>query len=180
LKSYVVDDITDEDLGQMVLVYNKVLVIKSSGLILFFKQEFDEDLNRKKWVLYEEFEIRGFIYHIKGNVRLQVTSDDKIYFFLIDQETLEVSLQNTMLNHMGATQMMFGKMVKYCVTYKTNERAFDIYKQKQLHGFRVPILHENLERGGLIEIKRMNVFFMFKLDKIRVFDSFTLKQIDEH
>ena len=84
-----------------------------------------------------------------------------------------------MLNHMGASQMMFGKMVKYCVTYKTNEKSFDIYKQKQYHGFRVPILHENLERAGLLEIKTLNCFFMMKLDKIRVFDSTTLKQINE-
>jgi len=47
LSKWFFDDITDEDLGQMVLVYNKVLVIKSSGMILFFKMEFNEDLNRK-------------------------------------------------------------------------------------------------------------------------------------
>jgi hypothetical protein len=86
------DNITDEDLGQMVLVYNKILVIKSSGKILFMKMEYNEVLMRKQWKLYKEFEIRGFIYHIKGNIRLQVTADDKIYFFLIDQETLDVTL----------------------------------------------------------------------------------------
>lgn len=75
--------------------------------------------------------------------------------------------------------MMYGKRVKYCVTYKTAEKSFDIYKQKMLHNFRIPVLNENLEGADIIEIRKLNVFLVFKLDCIRIFDSFTLKQIGE-
>ena len=45
-------------------------------------------------------EIRGFIYYIKGNVRIQITTDDKIYFFMIDKETFMPILENVMFNFM--------------------------------------------------------------------------------
>jgi len=50
---------------------------------------------------------------------------------------------------------MFGKKVKYGVTYKTAEKSFDIYKQKLLHNLRVPISHENLEKAGVIELNKL-------------------------
>jgi hypothetical protein len=60
---------TDKDLGQMYLVYKKALVARSSGDILFFKQVIDDE-GETRWQLYKEIEIRGFIYYIKGNVRI--------------------------------------------------------------------------------------------------------------
>jgi len=53
----------------MYLIYEKALVARSSGDILFFKQEEDEE-GKKKWKLYHQIEQRGFIYYIKGNVRI--------------------------------------------------------------------------------------------------------------
>ena len=46
-------------------------------------------------------------------------------------------LENVMFNYTSCTQMMFGKKVKYGVTYKANEKSFDIYKKKMYHGLRV-------------------------------------------
>jgi hypothetical protein len=40
------------DLGQMVLIFDEVLVARSSGKILFFKQEYSDELETNKWVLY--------------------------------------------------------------------------------------------------------------------------------
>lgn len=45
--------------------------------------------------------MRGFIYFIKGNKRIQITTDDLIYFYLIDPETFEPELENVMFNFMG-------------------------------------------------------------------------------
>jgi len=39
---------------------------------------------------------RGFISFTKGNVRLQVVTDDRIYFYLMDKETLLPNLENVM------------------------------------------------------------------------------------
>lgn len=62
--------------------------------------------------------MRGQLFFTKGNVRIQVTTDDRIYFFLIDNETLMPSLENVMFNFMGASQMIIGSKVRFCVTFK--------------------------------------------------------------
>jgi len=46
-------------------------------------------------------ERRGFIYYIKGNIRIQITTDEKIFFYLIDKETFEPILENVMMNYMA-------------------------------------------------------------------------------
>jgi hypothetical protein len=104
----------------MILVYNSALIARSSSDILFFKTEKDEESNKKVWRQYNVIEKRGFIYYIKGNIRIQITTDDKIYFYLIDKETLMPHLENVMYNYMGCNQCMFGSKVRYAVTYKTN------------------------------------------------------------
>lgn len=104
----------------MYLVYNSALIARSSSDILFFKTQIDEETGVKVWRQYNVIEKRGFIYYIKGNVRIQITTDDKIYFYLIHKETLEPILENVMYNYMGCNQCMFGSKVRYAVTYKTN------------------------------------------------------------
>ena len=49
MEDYVYDKMTDMDLGSMYLIYNKALVVRSSSTVLFFKQEWDEDLDVYKW-----------------------------------------------------------------------------------------------------------------------------------
>jgi hypothetical protein len=56
--------------------------------------------NKFAWSLYHTIKVRGFIYFIKGNIRIQIVSDALIYFYLIDLETLEPKLENVMYNYM--------------------------------------------------------------------------------
>ena len=58
----------------MELLYNKALVVSSSNKVLFFKQIKDLMTKEIKWTQYHELKIRGQIYFIKGNVRIQVAS----------------------------------------------------------------------------------------------------------
>ena len=96
------EQMTGQDLGMMYLINSRALIASSSSKILFFKQIIDEDDdNVKKWTLYQEINQRGFIYFIKGNKRIQVTTDEKIYFYLIDPETFMPTLENVMFNFMG-------------------------------------------------------------------------------
>ena len=60
-----------------------------------------DDEGVKKWKQYHIIEVRGFIYFIKGNVRIQITTDDKIYFYLIDKETFMPIFENCMANYMN-------------------------------------------------------------------------------
>lgn len=108
------------DLGQMYLIYNTALVARSSSQILFFKLQYDEISDTRKWKQYHSINARGLIYYIKGNIRIQITTDEKIYFYLMNRETCEPILENVMYNYMNCNQMMFGSKVRYCITYKTN------------------------------------------------------------
>ena len=104
----------------MELLFDEALCVRSSLKILFFRQVWDHDIEQSRWVIYHKIKIRGFIYFIKGNVRIQIVSDNLIYFYLVDPITLIPTLENVMFNFMNCSQMMFGKKVKYCITYKTN------------------------------------------------------------
>lgn len=115
---YKLEKMTNQPLGQMVLVYNEALIVRSSTKILFFKQVKDIETGEENWEQYHEIGIRGFIYYIKGNIRIQVTSDTHIYFYLIDKDTLMPKLENVMFNYMGCNQMMFGSKVRYGISYK--------------------------------------------------------------
>jgi len=64
----------------MFLVYEKILVVRSSSSYYFFKRD-----EKGLWQKYHELEnIRGNLYFIKGNSRIQITTDEKIYFYKID------------------------------------------------------------------------------------------------
>lgn len=90
---------------------------------------------------YHSVKTRGFIYYIKGNIRIQVTTDELIYFYLIDKETLMPKLENVMYNYMKCSQMMFGSKVRYGITYKTNEKSFDVYRRKYQHNIQTVVNH---------------------------------------
>ena len=57
------------DMGQMYLIYDKALVARSSSDILFFKLVKDDE-GVRRWEQYKMINVRGFIYYIKGNVRI--------------------------------------------------------------------------------------------------------------
>lgn len=84
----------------MVLIYGEAIVVRSSGCILFFKQVTDTFLKTESWQEYHSIKVRAFIYYIKGNIRIQVTTDDLVYFYIIDKETFMPHLENVMSNYM--------------------------------------------------------------------------------
>jgi len=89
--------------------------------------------------------MRGQIYYIRGNKRIQVVTDERIYFYLIDPKTFEPTLENVMYNSMNCSQMMYGPKVKFGITYKTNEPGFTIYTRQHYHNFRVQTSNKNYE-----------------------------------
>jgi len=99
----------------MYLVYNQVLVSRSSKSVYFFKIEYDEEEEDRVWKLYNVIDIAGFISYTKGNIRMQIITDSRVYFYLMDKETLEPILENCMYNYARCNQMIIGKKVKYCL-----------------------------------------------------------------
>ena len=63
-----------------------------------------------------------------------------------------------MYNFMGCNQMMFGSKVKYGITYKTNQRSFDVYRRKYIHDFKVPVVDTNLEGSFGIDLTSIKAF----------------------
>ena len=89
----------------MYFIYSKVLIARSSNQVLFFKEteEIEEDIIVKRWQIFHSLNERGFIYFIRGNKQVQITTDKLIYFYHIDPDTLEPKLENCMYNFMGCS-----------------------------------------------------------------------------
>lgn len=68
----------------MFLVFEKALIARSTSGMLFFKIEPSTGL----WTKYHVIEnMRGTVFFTRGNTRIQITTEKKIYFYLIDKET---------------------------------------------------------------------------------------------
>lgn len=97
----IAERITDKDLGTMYLINGKALVVRCSTQVLFFKLVLDAFTGERSWENYHTLNIKGFIYFIKGNKRIQITTDQHIFFYLIDPKTYEPELENVMYNFMN-------------------------------------------------------------------------------
>ena len=75
--------------------------------------------------------------------------------------------------------MMFGSKVRYGITYKINEKSFNIYRRKYEHEYMVNVLQENLEGAKALEIKSMGVFLVTKVDKVVMYDSTTYQNVGD-
>ena len=104
----------------MIMFAGECLIVRSSDNIFFFKQMVDVMTKVEIWKLFHTIKCRGFIFYIKGNIRIQITTDQLVYFYIINKETFMPELENVMYNYMGCSQMMFGSKVRYGITYKTN------------------------------------------------------------
>ena len=80
---------------------------------------------------------------------------------------------------MKCTQCMFGKRVRYGITYKANERCFDVYQRKYMHNLRVKVQADNLEGSKAVEIKSMGKFCVTQTDKVCLYDSYTFEKYGE-
>ena len=175
------EDIYDNDLGQMFLFNNKALVARSSSKIIFFKQEKDEVTQKVSWKNYHEIKIRGFIYFIKGNKRIQITTDEKIFFYLIKPENDYMpELENCMNNFMQCSQMMFGSAVKYGVTFKTNQKDFNVYTRKFTHDFKVCVAKSNYEGCIGLNVKSEKCILVSDVDVIKMYDSQTWQEVTQN
>lgn len=110
---------------------------------------------------------------------MQITTDSYIYFYLIDKETFMPDLENVMENYMECNQMMFGKKVRNAVSYKTNQRSFDIYQRKSMHNLKVCVNGQNFEGSKALELQSSNVFLVTLIDKILMVDSTTFQVCGE-
>ena len=101
----------EKQIDQVVLVYDEILIATSGPFIHFIKNSYDKDKKVKVWQTYYTIKRRANIYFTKGNIRITLTTDDLILFYLIDKKTLMPHLENVMSNFMDCSVCMFGKKV---------------------------------------------------------------------
>lgn len=66
--------------------------------------------------------------------------------------------------------MMFGSKVRYGITYKTNQKSFDIYRRKYEHNFRINVVEDNLDGSIGLPMETMNAFLVSKIDIVKFYD----------
>ena len=88
-------------------------------------------------------------------------------------------LDNVMYNFMNCSQMMFGSRVKYGITYKTNQKSFDIHRRKFEHDFKVNVVAADLDGSRGLPIESMNAFLVSRIATIRFFDIDTFEEIHD-
>lgn len=158
-------------MGQVVLIGGECLVMQSSSKLMFFLQVEDKLSHKLYWQCYKTIKIRGAIYYMKDTDRIQVTTNQYVYFYQINLETYEPYLENVMYNYMSCNQMIIGKKVRNCLCYKSNQKSFDIYQRKYMHNLRVCVNNINLEGSKSIEILSLNLIIATNIDKLLLFES---------
>lgn len=115
--------------------------------------------------------MRGQLYFIKGNIRIQVTTDDRIFFYMIDQKTFIPTLENVMFNFMSASQLMFGSKVRFGVSYKQNEPSFQIWSRKYYHNFKVNLSSKNLEGAVGLNLIKSDQYVIGHDGRLTIYDN---------
>jgi len=102
--------------------------------------------------------MRGTVFFVRGNVRIQITTDEKIYFYLIDKKTLLPELENVMLNYLQCSSLMFGPRVRYGIAFKANQADISIFTRKSFHNFKVCIDTNTFEGAVGCELKSIGAY----------------------
>ena len=145
---------------------------------------FKKDKKTGIWEQYFKIDnMRGSVYFIKGNVRFQITTEQKIYFYLIDKETLLPELENVMWNFMGCSTLMFGARVKFSISFKANESDIKIYSRNNFHNFKVCVNDKSFEGAVGCELVSFGMYCLasglrisiYKSGEVTEHDSWTVK-----
>lgn len=137
-----IQQLVSSGLGQMHLFQNCILIARHSNEILFFKhsnineknQYLIESNNRsgntnsKYWKLYHTMHQQGQIFHSKGQEKLTLTTELKIYFFKFNPETWIPELESVIFNFMGCNKLIIGPNDLYMISHQVSQEDFVIYR----------------------------------------------------
>lgn len=65
---------------------------------------------------------------------------------------------------------MFGSKVRYGITFKTNQKSFDIWSRQYEHGFNANVVKENLDGSIGLAIESMDAFLIGKGNEVKFYD----------
>ena len=66
--------------------------------------------------------------------------------------------------------MLFGRRVRYCITYSAGEMSFTVYTRKYRHSFVPTLYEEDFSRSTGLVISSMNALIVTNIDRIMFFD----------
>lgn len=72
---------------------------------------------------------------------------------------------------------MFGNSKKSAITYRINEKAFEIYQTKFLHNLRVCVNSQNKEGAKAIEIASMGQIFVTNINCMEVYSNTNFRKL---
>ena len=93
----------------------------------------------------------------------------------MELQTMDIFLENVIDNFMNCSQMMIGRKVKYCITFKTNEKCFDIWRRQYYHSFNANVVNLNLNGSIGLPIEKINLFLVARGAEINFYDVDTFK-----
>ena len=161
------EQISTADLGQMFLLFEEALVVRSSNSMIFFKK----DPETLKWIEYHKIDdMRGTIYFIKGNIRIQITTESKVYFYIINKKTFMPELENVMMNFMNCSSLLFGARVRFGIAFKVSEPDFTIFTRKYYQNFKVCIDSNSFEGAVGVSLAPFKMYAMAHGLEIGIYD----------
>jgi hypothetical protein len=69
-------------------------------------------------------------------------------------------LENVMSNFINCSQMMFGSLVRYGISFKTNQPNFSIWVRKCFHNFKVAKTVDNMEGSQGANLSTLGQYVM--------------------
>ena len=155
----------NKSLGEMYLIQEQALVAQCSEKINFYKRYNNKRENKTYWKQYDSLDHKGMIFFIRGNIRVNICTDDKIYFYLINNEEFKPKLENVMFNYMGCNNIIFGSDVSFAITYNVNKEKMTLFQRKYEHSYKGAIMKENLTNSFGLSIESMNKILLAKNNK---------------
>ena len=171
----------------MFMFRNKVLVVRSSEHILFFKlAKEDDDCEDEKWLQYDSMSSRGFINGSKKLNRFTIIEDNHIHFCQFsmtddqtDSDTFKPVRINTMMNFFETGMLVLGDKAPYAVAYKEDQPDFKMFTRKMHQDFKAVVNTKNFENALGMTIEDVNHFFVADDEKIFMFDDITYEKMYE-
>lgn len=110
--------------------------------------------------------MRGQIFNQPGNDRFSLTTDERIFFYTLEKDSLEVKLNNVMNNFMQCSIMMFESKDRFGISFKLNAPDFVIYARRFFHNFTIHISRADNEGAVGANLSKRGEYVM--ADKTQV------------
>lgn len=137
-------------------------------------------LDNLEWYNFKTIARNGRVFFMKRNKHIQITTTDQVEFYEFNEATCEPYLTNVVNNFMECSVMMYGGGGKYCVTYKSAQKEFDVYKRKYVHDFKVQVEEQNFEGSKGLFFENDNCLIINQGNRLRFYDAEKFTEYKSH